>query len=486
MALFTDIFLYTIVVPVLPFALPDRTGIPLEDDSVQQWSSVLLAIYGAGTLVGSPIVGYSADHSSSRRLPLLIGLLALTGSTVMLCFGRTIAAMAAARVLQGVSASIVWVVGLALVVDTVGQKNVGRAMGYLTIAVSVGTLIGPLLAGPVYAKGGYYSVFAMAFGTLGLDIFLRLFMIEKKVAAKWVQGPNSAGYGTFANSGTVVQPSKSTGNSSQVRRISQEPLPNNENTVQAVERSPSGGILQSQDPATPAILTRSNPPSEPARANGGIKKRFVDHLPPTITLLGSRRMLAALWGSFVFAFIVTAFDATIPLFVQAIFYWDSVGAGLIFIAELVPFLVGPLIGIGVDRYGPRWFSGPGLLASVAPIVLLRLVTHNSIEQKVLFGALLFVLGLTLTFVISPLLAEVVNVVENKESKIPGLFGPSGAYAQAYGLMNFAFSAGTLVGPIWAGFILASDGWGTMTWTIALFGGLSSFPLVSCCLLSFAV
>ena len=65
-AVFTDVFLYGIVVPVIPFALSSRAGVA--QSSVQSWVSVLLAVYGAALLVSSPLAGWYADRSSSRRL----------------------------------------------------------------------------------------------------------------------------------------------------------------------------------------------------------------------------------------------------------------------------------------------------------------------------------------------------------------------------------------------------------------------------------
>ncbi|KAK1824039.1 hypothetical protein LTR12_001572 [Friedmanniomyces endolithicus] len=122
----------------------------------------------------------------SRRLPLLCGLLALGGCTVMLCIGSSIAVLAAGRVLQGFSAAVVWVVGLALLVDTVGPEAVGQVMGYVGLSMSLAILLAPLLGGVVFAAAGYYAVFAMAFGLIVVDVVLRVFMVEKKVAARWL------------------------------------------------------------------------------------------------------------------------------------------------------------------------------------------------------------------------------------------------------------------------------------------------------------
>ena len=49
----------------------------------------------------------------------------------MLWLGRHIAIFCVARVLQGFASSIVWSVGLALLVDTVGSKNVAIQVSYV-------------------------------------------------------------------------------------------------------------------------------------------------------------------------------------------------------------------------------------------------------------------------------------------------------------------------------------------------------------------
>ena len=73
------------------------------------------------------------------------------------------------------------------------------------------------------------------------------------------------------------------------------------------------------------------------------------------------------------------------------------------------------------------------------------------------------------------MAEITYIIIAKETERPGLFGPKGAYAQAYGLFNMAYAVGSLVGPLWAGFVNTRAGWATMTWTMALLAGVSALP-----------
>lgn len=140
---------------MFPFSLSERIGIA--EDKVQHWISVLLAVYGAGLLAGSPVCGWFADHTKGRMLPFMVGLVVLIGSTAMLCVGNSIAILVVGRLLQGMSGAVVWVVGLALLVDTVGRERVGESMGVVSVALSLGMFLGPLLGGIVYDKGGYYA-----------------------------------------------------------------------------------------------------------------------------------------------------------------------------------------------------------------------------------------------------------------------------------------------------------------------------------------
>jgi MFS family permease len=183
LAVFTDIFFYALVVPVVPFALTVQVGLP--EDEVPYWTAILLACYSSALFVSSPIMGLYADHTSSRRWPLLIGLVSLGAATILLCFSRVIGLMVLGRLLQGFSAGIVWSVGCALLVDTM-DNAIGVAMGYVNVAMSVGLLVAPVVGGSVYAAAGYYPVYYIAFGVVIVDILMRLGMIEKKVAKQWI------------------------------------------------------------------------------------------------------------------------------------------------------------------------------------------------------------------------------------------------------------------------------------------------------------
>lgn len=125
--LFTDLFLYGLIVPILPFMLNDRIGIP--ETEVQPYVSGLLTAYAAASVLFSPVAGVLADRVSTRQAPFLLGLLSLLAATVILFLGKSMPVLIVARVLQGIAAAVVWTIGLALCLETVGSDNLGKTIG---------------------------------------------------------------------------------------------------------------------------------------------------------------------------------------------------------------------------------------------------------------------------------------------------------------------------------------------------------------------
>ena len=225
---------------------------------------------------------------------------------------------------------------------------------------------------------------------------MRLLLIEKKIAAQWLDEPTESEATPSSNTQSISDEAESTGKT---------PVP---------------------DTTSPPI--RYTPSKYPA----------------IITLLSSPRLWAALWACVVQGTLTTAFDSVIPLFVQRVFGWGPTASGLSFLALVLPTLLSPLVGWAGDRYGPRWFAVSSFILAVPFWVLLRLVTHNSLEQKVLFFALLALIGVALTLSMPILLAEIAYIVEEKERENPGRYGPNGAYASGYGLFITFFALGNVM------------------------------------------
>lgn len=77
----------------------------------------------------------------------MLGLLVLGLSTILYWIGRTVGVLVAARALQGVSASIVWVIGMAIINDAADPEDLGASLSYVWSANTLGALSGPFIGG---------------------------------------------------------------------------------------------------------------------------------------------------------------------------------------------------------------------------------------------------------------------------------------------------------------------------------------------------
>ncbi|KAL3477480.1 major facilitator superfamily domain-containing protein [Aspergillus californicus] len=436
-AVFTDILLYGIIVPVTPTALHERAGI--QEGEEQKWTSILLGLYAGALLAFSPPAGYLADRINSRRWPLLLGLIALAGSTALLCVGTHIALWITGRLCQGASAAVVWTVGCALLVDTVDKDGLGQALGYIGMGMTFGAMGGPLLGGVLYEHGGYYSVFGLAFALIVVDIVLRLLLVERKDAAVWLEGLDGR-----QGQETPVEPD--------VER-------QKDNAGQSHQGPPLSNTV------TPNTVTPNQLPTQ--------KRKSALH-----TLLASTRLIVSLWAYFVLSLVLTSFDSVLPLFVEETFHWQQTAQGLIFIPLTIPHIIDPIIGFLNDRFpqSRRFIASGAFFAAVPILTLLRFVTDSSTSHVVLLCALLALLGLCLASTLAIILVEVSYVVREKEERNPEVWGKGGAMALAYGVLNSAWAGGSLAGPFLAGFVRESQGWGTMAWVIALIVGVTGVPV----------
>lgn len=415
--------------------------------------------------------------------------MALAGSTVMLNIGTSIGVLIAGRLLQGASAAVVWVVGLALLVDTVGQTDVGQSMGYVSMAMSLAILLAPLLGGIVLDNGGYNAVFAMAYALIGVDIILRLILVEKKVARRWEPPEEVADLGALSGGtgyGATIseRPATPDGGDEDDEKKSSDltvAAPEPAHVQDPEKAAAASSSTNTKNNNTTTATTTTSPPPLPASPTAPQPHTSLRYrLPPTLSLLTSRRLFASLWGTLAASILTSSLDAVLPLFVRSTFAWKATAAGLIFLPIVIPTFLAPLFGALADRSTPRYLTAVGFLGACPCWVLLRLVTHDGLRQKALLCALLALLGVCQAAIMPCIMAEITYVVASKEGRRPGLFGRKGAYAQAYGLFNMAWAGGALVGPIWAGEVRDGAGWGTMAWSLGVLAAVSAVPAVLWC------
>ncbi|CZT14142.1 uncharacterized protein RCC_00115 [Ramularia collo-cygni] len=142
---------------------------------------------------------------------------------------------------------------------------------------------------------------------------------------------------------------------------------------------------------------------------------------PALRLLSSPRLLWGLWATIVQGIALSAFDAALVIFARNTFHWNSTAAGLLYIPFVLPSFLSPWVGQFADRHGGRLLATFGFLLATVVLTCLRFVDHNSISQKVLLCALLFLASLAMGSTLSVFSAEAAHVVFEYEEEHPGSF-----------------------------------------------------------------
>ena len=434
LAIFTDIFLYAIIVPVVPYAFEERLG--LAETAVQGAISKALALYSVGLIVGSVIFGYISDKIKRRQILMISGLSIIIGSTFILMFAKTMWLYLVGRLVQGLSASIVWVVGLAIIADSGDPENMAFLMSFPGIGMSLGIFLGPFIGGIAYERSGYYSVFYICFAILAVDVVLRLFMLEHSelFALRHKRALELSQNEDVATLSPELQ--------EYVARYSNF----RDDTEEYKQRA-----CELQDEFGPKINL--------------FGRRY--NLPVFFALLCNRRMACAVFLGVSMAWVMASIDTTMTLHLAELFGFNSLQSGLVFLALAGPTLLEPLVGKVSDRYGSKYCITFGYVMLAPFFILFRIPDEKTTGNIALFIVLVVLCGTMLMIVTAPSLAEITKSITELESKHPGIYGKSKGFGQGYGLFNVGFSIGSLIGPFQAGGTKDNSGWGMMTLSIGI-------------------
>ena len=271
------------------------------------------------------------------------------------------------------------------------------------------------------------GVFGLGFAIIALDFIMRILIIEKKTAAKYHDKSDENANGQ-----------------------AEQPEQNGEDEHEETEDDP---LIPKEEGQAYKI-----PPNQPK-----VIRSF-----PILYCLKDPRLLTALLLAFVQATLLATFDATIPTEAKELFHFDSLKAGLLFIALVLPYLVlGPVAGWTVDRYGPKPAAVVGFGYLVPVLILLRLVRAGGKSQIIVYSALLALCGLGMGVIGSPSIVEASYVVGMYDKSNPDFFGANGPYAQLYGINSMVFSAGLTIGPLLSGSLKDAIGYGNMNLVVAV-------------------
>ena len=383
------------------------------------------------------LAGWWTDRCQDRRIPFLAGLAALAASTIMFFVGRNLATLTVARAFQGLSATIVWVSGLALLTARSKHGGIGKTIGYVTTGTSLGELAGPLLGGTIYQFAGYWALCAVAMTVVGLDVVLRVLLQEQK-DEDVISAPDEQG-----------------------------PLLTHDQSHQEY----NGPKDQDDTQETPA---------EDGRPVEQESQKALPEISSFTRLLQDLNFLGSLFAVLVGSIIRCALESAIPLYTSERFHFSTSVTGLVILTFIGPNLAGAYIGDMAERHGPRMISIVSCAGFTACFVVLGLIPGQSAGSMVGFCITVFLAGVSESFLlISHMVGISVAAIKASKSMNTDSEGAKmSAEGRAFACMNLAYGGGMLLGPLWAAGVLKLSGWRALCISFAglaaVSGGLLGF------------
>ncbi|KAI9031498.1 major facilitator superfamily domain-containing protein [Hyaloraphidium curvatum] len=398
-AVAVDTLVYSIVIPLLPFIF-ERLGYPIDTSDGKGSSAligVLVALFGVGILVSSPVYGWVSDRYRNRKWPMVAGLAVQLLAIVMFMLANSLGLLYFARFLQGVAGAAIWTIGLAFISDLFPAHELGRAMSTVFLGLNVGMLIGPVVGGILFEQLGYYAPFILNIVAIAVDMFLRLIVAEPDHT---LDRASRTGFGTTAR----ADPAQTAAIAAAVEAADSSPLPS-EPPERTLHRTKLNWT----------VLRTPNPTFWQLCAD------------PCVMIM--------CWLVTVAGIGIGSIEAVIPLHLaNEPFAANSTTIGLVFLAFVIPNCIGAIVsGWLRDRFGSKWILYAGLVISAvaAPLVA---VPGNYAG----FCVALAVYGWANAMATAPGLPELALLV------------PESAAAKVFSIFNIFFSCGVIVGPLIGG------------------------------------
>ncbi|KAJ3316127.1 hypothetical protein HDU76_002063 [Blyttiomyces sp. JEL0837] len=435
-----DMMVYGIVIPILPFIVRDLGGSTSE-------VGMLVAIYGVGLIVAAPLFGIVADKWQNKKTPMMTGLFILLVSTMLFALARARWVLILARFLQGVAAAAVWTLGLALVAEAFYGEvaSLGKGMGAVLSAYTLGQLIGPPIGGLLYTYNKLYP-FIFCSAIVVIDFIGRSLVIEP---------PRDKPTAGEVLSLTTIPVSESA-MSTNLTATSSPPKP----STTGITRQDSNDTVMNVDvieseEAQQGRFSNSNEDlantGTAATSSNSIGFLQLLKSPPLLILCA----LIATVGA-----ILSGIEPTLPIWLESEYNADPTHVGLIFMALVIPTVVmGPIGGAIYDRFGATRVLTVGFILGMVITPML------SIGGNIVWTCIgLFVFGCVFAVAMAPIMPEIAGCVERE------------SYSKAYSLFNIAWSSGLVVGPTAGSVVFQYVGW---RWQLICFSGLLllAFPLI---------
>jgi len=193
---FVDMIGLAMIVPLLPYYAT-------EQGASASVVGVLISAFSLAQLAVAPLWGRFSD-GYGRRPAILAGLLVTAVAYVLFAFAGSVAALLAARIVQGLGGGTIGVVQ-AYVADASPPEQRTKSLGWLSAVTSLGAVVGPAFGSAMVALGGRP---APGIGAAALAVVVALFawrfLGESRVATTTTSHPGHARTTSRAAIGRVL------------------------------------------------------------------------------------------------------------------------------------------------------------------------------------------------------------------------------------------------------------------------------------------
>ncbi|KAJ3233938.1 hypothetical protein HDU78_006154 [Chytriomyces hyalinus] len=483
LGIFTDITIYSIIIPIVPFILEQLK-------EPESWVGILLAIYGLGVIIGSIAFGVLVTKNITSKKYVMLGSLVIVWLSILFfAVSKTIWMLAAARLCQGLASTGVWIMGFALVADYYhnDQANLGVVMSIIMSGLSLGMLAGPPIGGALYGVNEH-APFIFCAALVFLDLVGRILIADPSTLTSSVVAEETLETGNGSQSLIMVDASQSQSSTLTLASANESALEQVESgkSSQFMTLEGTTAIMESHLPntdikqsSTLTLAPANESKSTLEQAESAKSAEFMtleattaimepSHLPntdmkPEPISIGALFKMKALWVAAVFCAVMaicfTQLEPTLPLYLNKLYGYNSAQIGVVWLALVIPNVVGGLLGgYSFDKLGMRRTCMIGMPASAVALFVLAIPgpssTSSSTSSIVWTCAVLVFAGFILGFGSAPMMPAIAASV------------PKEYYTLGYALMNFMFSFGIAIGPLAGSFVFQYLGW---MWQMLVFG-----------------
>ncbi|KAL4878776.1 MFS general substrate transporter [Aspergillus karnatakaensis] len=419
MAMSTDSFLFSFILPIMPDILEGRLRV--DPSHTQLFTSIVLSMNAIVSIAIAPLVGYISDRVKWKNSLMLTSYLVNMVGTALTAWTATFAGLIIGRLLQTIAGSLLYIAGMAILGTSIPPDQIARAMGICVLFVSGGLLSAPAIAAALFNSVSYTATWLLVFLLLLLGTTIQACLLE----------PHN-----FSPGIKQSRPS-----------YSSAPTENSHNEAEHSETDP---LLETAHPH-PYL-------DEPHRAPASSSRIYW-------MMLCKRRVTVALVAETYLAVLISSFEATIPLHIKDVFHWKSLQAGILFLLLQAPtlLLVFPA-GWLKDKYGMRLPVTIGYLFMAPSLWLLGVPGNNQFgwatdrTGQIVYIATLVMIGICRTLVLGFGGVEVLRGASEIADEVPGIFGASTGHSRAFVLSNITWKFGMFVGPLASGLLTEGIGY----------------------------